>query len=120
MGEVVAVAAAPVRAAAKDTAVTRSACGRLIVQNADAEAKAQLVGRVLTKLSRDYLIEQFVDSLTVDADVDDSWHAYVAAARTKELDQIIAEENLRPRLAGSLYLQARLERAQGRGAATAA
>src|SRR5437667_5980310 len=31
-----------------------------------------------------------------------------------------AEENLRPRLAGSLYLQARLERAQGRGAATAA
>ncbi len=42
------------------------------------------------------LIEQFVDSLTVDADVDESWRAYVAAERTKELDKIIADENLKP------------------------
>ncbi|MGH8959975.1 MAG: type I restriction endonuclease subunit R, EcoR124 family, partial [Jatrophihabitantaceae bacterium] len=42
------------------------------------------------------LIEKFVDSLTVDADVDESWRAYVQAKRVEELDQIIAEENLKP------------------------
>jgi type I restriction enzyme R subunit len=42
------------------------------------------------------LIEQFVDSLTVDADVDQTWRAYVEARRTSELDQIIGEENLKP------------------------
>jgi hypothetical protein len=36
--------------------------GRLIVQNADAEEKAEAVRRVLTKLPREYLLEQFVDS----------------------------------------------------------
>jgi type I restriction enzyme R subunit len=41
------------------------------------------------------LIEQFVDSLTVDADVDESWRAYVAAQRADELDQIIAGESLK-------------------------
>lgn len=42
------------------------------------------------------LIEQFVDSLNVDDDVDESWRAYVAAKRVEELDRIIAEENLKP------------------------
>ncbi len=42
------------------------------------------------------LIEQFVDSLTVDADVDESWRAYVEAKRAEELDRIIAEEILKP------------------------
>jgi len=42
------------------------------------------------------LIEQFVDSLTVDADVDESWRAYVEAKRAEELDQIITDENLKP------------------------
>ncbi|HEX7355743.1 MAG TPA: type I restriction endonuclease subunit R [Mycobacteriales bacterium] len=42
------------------------------------------------------LIEQFVDSLTVDADVDAGWREYVEAARARELDQIVTEENLRP------------------------
>ena len=42
------------------------------------------------------LIEAFVDSLTVDADVDAEWRAFVAAKRTEDLDRIIAEENLRP------------------------
>ena len=42
------------------------------------------------------LIEQFVDSLTVGSDVDDSWRAYVEARRAEELDRIIADENLRP------------------------
>ena len=42
------------------------------------------------------LIEAFVDSLTVDADVDSEWKAFVAARRAEDLDRIIAEENLRP------------------------
>ncbi|MGH3026893.1 MAG: type I restriction endonuclease subunit R, EcoR124 family, partial [Gaiellaceae bacterium] len=42
------------------------------------------------------LIEQFVDSLTVGADVDEAWRAYVDAKRVEELDRIIAEENLKP------------------------
>lgn len=42
------------------------------------------------------LIEQFVDSLTVDAEVDEEWQEFVAAKRAAELDQIIAEEGLHP------------------------
>ena len=42
------------------------------------------------------LIEAFVDSLTVDADVDNEWKAFVAAKRAEDLDRIITEENLRP------------------------
>jgi type I restriction enzyme R subunit len=42
------------------------------------------------------LIEQFVDSLTVGANVDEAWRAYVEAKRIEELDRIIAEENLKP------------------------
>jgi len=36
--------------------------GRLIVHNVDAQHKAEAVRRVLTKLPREYLLEQFVDS----------------------------------------------------------
>ncbi len=42
------------------------------------------------------LVEQFVESLTVDAAVDDEWQRFVAAERAKELDTIIASENLKP------------------------
>ncbi|MFZ1412735.1 MAG: type I restriction endonuclease subunit R [Micropruina sp.] len=42
------------------------------------------------------LIEAFVDSLTVDADVEGDWAAFVAAKRAEDLDRIITEENLRP------------------------
>lgn len=42
------------------------------------------------------LIEAFVDSLTVDADVDVEWTAFVAAQRAADLARIITEENLRP------------------------
>ena len=42
------------------------------------------------------LIEAFVDSLTVDADVDAAWAAFIDARRTQELDQIITDENLKP------------------------
>jgi len=40
------------------------------------------------------LIEQFVDSLTVDAEVDDEWQHFVARKRSEDLDQIIVEEGL--------------------------
>ena len=42
------------------------------------------------------LIEQFVDSLTVDAEVDAEWQAFIAARRSAELDQIISDEGLNP------------------------
>ena len=40
------------------------------------------------------LIEAFVDSLTVDASIDDEWRTFVEAKRAEELDQIIVEEGL--------------------------
>jgi type I restriction enzyme R subunit len=40
------------------------------------------------------LIDEFVDSLTVDAEVDDEWQQFVARKRSDDLGQIIAEEGL--------------------------
>ena len=40
------------------------------------------------------LIEQFVDSLTVDAAVDDDWQAFVHAKRAADLEEIIEQEGL--------------------------
>jgi len=40
------------------------------------------------------LVEQFVDSLTVDAAVDEEWRAFVDAKRAEDLGRIIAEEGL--------------------------
>jgi type I restriction enzyme R subunit len=37
-----------------------------------------------------------VDSLTVDAEVDEEWRTFVRAKRSSDLDQIIAEEGLDP------------------------
>jgi len=42
------------------------------------------------------LIEQFVDSVTPSAKVDEEWSRFIAARREEELDRIIAEENLNP------------------------
>ena len=42
------------------------------------------------------LIEQFVDSVSAAATVDTEWAAFVTARKTKELDQIIADEGLNP------------------------
>ena len=42
------------------------------------------------------LIEAFVDSLTVDADVGRAWVDFVHVRRAQELDEIITEENLKP------------------------
>jgi type I restriction enzyme R subunit len=40
------------------------------------------------------LVEQFVDSLTVDATVDEEWRTFIHAKRAEDLDRIIAEEGL--------------------------
>ena len=40
------------------------------------------------------LIEQFVDSVSLGAQVDAQWQAFVVDKKTQELDQIIAEEGL--------------------------
>lgn len=42
------------------------------------------------------LIENFVDSLSVDASIEEEWHAYVAEQQEEELHQIISAENLKP------------------------
>ena len=42
------------------------------------------------------LIEDFVDSVSVDGAIDDEWQRYVTSRRDAELAQIIDEERLRP------------------------
>ena len=42
------------------------------------------------------LIEAFVDSLTVDGQVDEQWETFIDARRSEELERIIAEEGLKP------------------------
>lgn len=42
------------------------------------------------------LMEDFVDSLSVDGEIDHVWRAYIAAKREAELETIIVDENLRP------------------------
>lgn len=42
------------------------------------------------------LIEEFVDSLSATAEVDEAWAVFVAAKRAGELDRIIADEGLDP------------------------
>lgn len=40
------------------------------------------------------LIEQFINSLTVESSVDNDWQSFVNSKKTEELDRIIADENL--------------------------
>jgi len=42
------------------------------------------------------LIEAFVESLSVDADVDVEWRSFIERKRQEELDRIIADEHLDP------------------------
>lgn len=42
------------------------------------------------------LVENFVDSVSVDGTVDEQWRAFVAAKREAELQAIIEQENLKP------------------------
>lgn len=49
-----------------------------------------------TLRSKKDLIENFVDSLSVDGAIDQEWQAFIAAKRDTELDAIIKDERLRP------------------------
>jgi len=46
--------------------------------------------------SKKDLIEQFIVALSPDAGVGAAWAAFIAAAKARELDQIIADEHLKP------------------------
>jgi type I restriction enzyme R subunit len=46
--------------------------------------------------SKKDLIEAFVESLSVDADMAREWRAFIEQKRREELDRIIADENLDP------------------------
>ena len=65
----------------------------------DTEVRAK-ISRVLassvTLRSKRDLIEEFVDSVTVDGSVTEEWEQFVAGKRESELEEIIASERLRP------------------------
>nr|WP_201468472.1 type I restriction endonuclease subunit R [Microbacterium hydrocarbonoxydans] len=42
------------------------------------------------------LVEDFVDSISIDGAVDEQWRAFIAAKREAELESIIAEQKLKP------------------------
>ncbi|MGB3955249.1 MAG: type I restriction endonuclease subunit R [Brooklawnia sp.] len=68
-------------------------------ESGDVEVRATIARAVdssPTLRNKKDLIEAFVDSLTVDADVEGEWQAFVTARRTEDLDRIITEEALRP------------------------
>jgi type I restriction enzyme R subunit len=65
----------------------------------DKEIRAEIsraVDSSPTLRNKKDLIEDFVDSLSVDGEIDEEWTAYIAAKREAELESIIADENLRP------------------------
>jgi type I restriction enzyme R subunit len=65
----------------------------------DKEIRAEIsraVDASPTLRNKKDLIDDFVDSLSVDGEVDQEWRAYIAAKREAELDTIIIRENLRP------------------------
>ncbi len=64
----------------------------------DKEIRAQISRAVSSSPSlrnKKDLIENFVDTVSLDGPIDAEWEAYVAARREAELDAIIGEENLR-------------------------
>ncbi len=65
----------------------------------DKEIRAEIsraVDASPTLRNKKDLIEDFVDSLSVDCEVDEEWRAFIAAKREAELETIIEDENLRP------------------------
>ncbi|AJT42909.1 type I restriction endonuclease subunit R [Psychromicrobium lacuslunae] len=64
----------------------------------DKEIRAEIsraVDASPTLRNKKDLIEDFVDSLSVDGEIDQEWSAFIAAKRQAELGTIIADENLR-------------------------
>ena len=65
----------------------------------DREVRAQIERAVDSSpslRSKNDLIQAFVESLSVDAEVDREWRAFIERKRREELDRIIADENLDP------------------------
>ncbi|MDZ5144153.1 type I restriction endonuclease subunit R [Microbacterium testaceum] len=65
----------------------------------DKEIRAEIsraVDASPTLRNKKDLIEDFVDSLSVDGEIDEEWRAFIAAKREAELETIITDENLRP------------------------
>jgi len=65
----------------------------------DKEIRAQIsraVDSSPTLRSKRDLVEDFVDSVSIDGAVDEQWQQFVAAKREAELEALIAEQNLRP------------------------
>ncbi|MFB9775052.1 type I restriction endonuclease subunit R [Brevibacterium otitidis] len=65
----------------------------------DKEIRAQITHAVKaspTLRSKRDLVEDFVDSVSVDGAVDEQWRDFVEARREAELEAIIAEQRLRP------------------------
>ncbi|MHA7306515.1 type I restriction endonuclease subunit R [Arthrobacter sp. TMN-49] len=65
----------------------------------DKEIRAEITRAVdasPTLRNKKDLIEDFVDSLSVDGEVDQEWRAFIAAKRESELETIIEDEKLRP------------------------
>lgn len=68
-------------------------------QPEDVEARARIERAVDASpnlRNKKDLIEAFVDSLTVDDDVEEKWKAFIRARREDEIHQIITEELLQP------------------------
>ncbi|SEA76159.1 type I restriction enzyme, R subunit [Bowdeniella nasicola] len=64
----------------------------------DKEIRAEITRAVdasPTLRNKKDLIEDFVDSLSVDGEIDQEWRAFIAAKREAELETLINEENLR-------------------------
>lgn len=65
----------------------------------DKEVRAEITRAVdssPTLRNKKDLIEDFVDSLSVDGEINDEWRAYIAGRREAELESIIVDEGLRP------------------------
>jgi type I restriction enzyme R subunit len=65
----------------------------------DKEIRAQITRAVdasPTLRSKKDLIEDFVDTISLDGSVEQEWQAYIAGRQEAELGQIIAQESLKP------------------------
>ncbi|TAM66470.1 MAG: type I restriction endonuclease subunit R [Microbacteriaceae bacterium] len=65
----------------------------------DKEIRAEITRAVDSSPSlrnKKDLIEDFVDRVSVNGEIDEEWNRFVAARREAELEEIIANENLRP------------------------
>ena len=61
-----------------------------------AEKIQRAVDSSLTLRNKKDLIMDFVDRVSATGELDEEWRTYIEARRVAELDEIIAEENLKP------------------------